>query len=371
MTKLKAPLREQLTARVDESTVQRIWSGVRAKRGGSLFVTRRSLPALRYAVVVLTALAVALLLTAGLRYRTGHAPPLVASGPLVTRAGATLSTLGGEHASEDELSDGSSIRLAPGSRLEVLENTSKTFVSVLRSGRGAFQVQPGGPRRWTIEAGLATVEVVGTRFSVARHEGSVEVAVEHGVVLVRSELIADRVQRLSAGQRLSIALPSAAAPTFAVPAGSAVGVPQPAPSTASVAPLPAGSGATAPATSLEGLLDLANEQRRRGDLNGAEASLRRALNEHPRSPRAAIVAFTLGKLLLDAEGRPAEAAAAFEHCLSASPPSALAEDALYRAAEAHARAGQMAAASANARSYQSRYPSGRYARDVSRWIGEP
>jgi TolA-binding protein len=118
------------------------------------------------------------------------------------------------------------------------------------------------------------------------------------------------------------------------------------------------------------LLDLASEQRRRGDLRGAESSLRRALEEHPSSPRAALVSFTLGKLLLDAAGRPAEAAMAFERCLASSPPSALAEDALYRAAEAHARAGQLEAARESARRYRSLYPDGRYARDVSRWVDE-
>jgi len=318
---------------------------------------------------------VALLITRALSHDPGKlSPPAAAVGPLLTRAGAPLATLGGEQTSRDELSDGSSIQLEAGSRLEVLENTSKVFASVLRRGRGTFSVTPGGPRRWTIEAGLATVEVVGTRFSVTRRDGSVEVAVEHGVVLVRSELIADHVQRLNAGQKLSIVPPSAPAPKFTPEVSPAAGnlAPLPAPSTQTTAPSAEGSSAVLPkGTTLEGLLELANEQRRRGDLNGAEASLRRALNEHPGSPRAALVAFTLGKLLLDAEGRPAEAAGAFERCLSASPPSALAEDALYRAAEAHARAGQMAAARANARSYQSRYPSGRYARDVSRWIGEP
>jgi tetratricopeptide (TPR) repeat protein len=121
---------------------------------------------------------------------------------------------------------------------------------------------------------------------------------------------------------------------------------------------------------LEGLLELANEQRRRGDLIGAEKSLRRALAEHASSPRAALVGFTLGKLLLDAAGQPAQAALAFERCLADSPPSALAEDALYRATEAYARAGRRDAASESARRYRSLYPQGRYARDISRWVIE-
>jgi transmembrane sensor len=365
MTKLQAPLRDQLAARVDETAVQRIWSSVRARRGGSLLARRRCLPAWSYGVgiAIVTALAVALLIGGVIRYVSTKAPPSqAAAGPLMARAGASLSTLGGERASVDQLSDGSSIQLEAGSRLEVLENTSKTFVSVLRRGRGTFAVQPGGPRRWTIEAGLATVEVVGTRFSVARGEASVEVEVEHGVVLVRSDLIADRVQRLSAGQRLSIRLPSVPIDSRTERAAQA---PEPV-SSATAAPLRSASAA-----SLDEQLGLANEQRRRGDLSGAELSLRRALNEHPTGPQAALVAFTLGKLLQDAAGRPADAAAAFERCLASAPPSALAEDALFRAAEAHAAAGHIQAASSSARKYRDRYPDGRYADDVVRWLVGP
>jgi transmembrane sensor len=365
MTKLQAPLRDQLAARVDETAVQRIWTRVRARRGGSLLVRRRGLPAWSYGVGIatVTALAVALLIGGIIKYNGSKAPPSQAApGPLVARAGTSLSTLGGERDSEDQLSDGSSIQLEAGSRLEVLENTSKTFVSVLRRGRGTFAVQPGGPRRWTIEAGLATVEVVGTRFTVARGEASVEVEVQHGVVLVRSDLIADRVQRLSAGQRLSVRLP-------AVPTDLRTEIPDQVPgpvSSATAAPLRSASAA-----SLDEQLGLANEQRRRGDLSGAELSLRRALSEHPTGPQAALIAFTLGKLLQDAAGRPADAAAAFERCLASSPPSALAEDALFRAAEAHAAAGHVQAASSSARKYRERYPGGRHASDVMRWIVDP
>jgi TolA-binding protein len=195
---------------------------------------------------------------------------------------------------------------------------------------------------------------------VARLAHGVEVSVEHGVVLVRSELIQDHVQRLTAGQRLAIqspdvpALPVAAA---APPVSSAL---------ASEAAKPG-----APLASLEQLLGRASEQRRRGDVQGAEASLRRALSEHTAEPQAALAAFSLGKLLLDVAGRPADAAWAFERCLALKPPSALAEDALFRLAEARARGGDRVAAGASAREYQNRYPNGRHARDVGRWLTEP
>ena len=362
MTKLRAPVRDQLVARIDEGTVQRVWSRVRARRAGSGFARRRALPVLGWSVA--GALTVLVVVALGVRWQESTARPAtpiaLQGGPLVSRAGAALSILGSERTSVNELSDGSSIQLGPGSRLEVLENTAKTFVSVLRSGNGTFAVRPGGPRRWTVEAGLATVEVVGTRFSVTRLADGVEVSVEHGVVLVRSELIQDHVQRLSAGQQLSIHAPIAPAATS---------VPAPGVPATSVQPGVTAVESARPApASLEQLLSRANEQRRQGDVVGAEASLRRALSEHPSEPQAALAAFTLGKLLLDVAGRPSEAALAFGRCLAMSPPSALAEDALFRLAEAQTKAGDPDAASRSAREYASRYPQGRHVRDIGRWL---
>lgn len=378
MNKLQAPIGRHLAERVDENAVQRIWSGVRARRQGSLFVRRRGVPVWGWAL--LASLALLLLGIGGFRYAHAPSPRVEANGPLTLRAGAALSLLGGARASSDDLSDGSTIRLDAGSQLEVLENTSKTFVSALRRGRGSFSVQPGGPRRWTIEAGLLTVEVVGTRFSVTRRETAVVVAVEHGVVLVRSELITDHVQRLTAGQELSVQLPS----SLPLPGPSAVAPAERSDSTEKAPELgpnagPPGVAASLPAvastpgvgeSSVEELLTGANELRKRGDVRGAEASLRRALNEHPSGPQTALVAFTLGKLLLDSAGRPADAALAFQRCLAAAPPSALAEDALFRLAQAQSRAGDAPGASASARRYQGLYPSGRHAADVNQWLLE-
>ena len=186
MTKLRAPLNEHLTPRVDERAIQHIWAGVRRQRSGSWFVR---LPCwsgwgLGFAAAFILVLAV---LVIGWRWRAAPSPVVGAqvAGQLLSRVGGTLSVLGGVPASQTELSDGSTINLAPGSRLEVLENTAKTFVSILRTGSARFAVRPGGPRRWTVEAGLATVEVAGTQFTVTRTPGNVEVSVEHGIVLVR------------------------------------------------------------------------------------------------------------------------------------------------------------------------------------------
>jgi len=358
MTKLRAPLAQQLEARVDDATLQRIWGRIGARRAGARPVQQRALVwAWGFAgaalVLVLTALA------SHWQDPRFNAPAPVSVGPLTSRAGQSLSVLGEALASTHELSDGSAIALDPGSRLEVLENNSRTFVSVLRSGRGSFSVRPGGPRHWIVEAGLATVEVVGTRFSVARLARGVLVHVEHGIVLVRSNQLPDDVQRLTAGQELLISAPPP------VPrADSDPGTPTLLPVAPSASAKPNGG------LSLDALLARATEQRRTGDWQAAEASLRQALAEHVAEPQAALAAFTLGKLLLDAEGRPAEAARAFARCLALSPPRSLAEDAWFRLADANAKSGNPAEAAAAAREYRARYPTGRHALDVARWLDE-
>ena len=116
-------------------------------------------------------------------------------------------------------------------------------------------------------------------------------------------------------------------------------------------------------------LQVADEQRRHGNLKGAIASLRAASAEGD-SSRRAIAAFTLGKLLLDGAGRPSEAAQAFRSCLRMSPPAAMAEDASARLVEAQARAGHAEAALRSARDYERRYPNGRRLADVRRWAKE-
>ena len=377
MTKLRAPLAEQLEERVDDATLQRIWGRIGARRAGSRPVPRRG-RAWIWAVAGAALLLVLSLVAIRWQAPRPNAVALATTGPLTSRAGQSLSLLGEARASRHELSDGSAIALDPGSQLEVLENDAQTFVSVLRSGRGSFSVRPGGSRRWIVEAGLATVEVVGTRFSVARSLHGVLVHVEHGIVVVRSNQLQDDVQRLTAGQELLIGAPAPAAPTASAapvapsaPVAAVASEPGSKPGTPTLllpSSTPSASVKPNRARTLEGLLARATEQRRNGDWRAADASLRQALAEHIAEPQAAFAAFTLGKLLLDTEGRPADAAGAFARCLSLSPPRSLAEDAWFRLAEAHSKSGNAADAAAAAREYRARYPAGRHALDVARWV---
>ncbi len=101
----------------------------------------------------------------------------------------------------------------------------------------------------------------------------------------------------------------------------------------------------------------------------ALAPLERTVREHPSDPRAPLAAFTLGRVLLDELGRPAEAAGAFAQAQELGAGGPLEEDALAREVEAASRAGDSTRARAAAERYVTRYPSGRRLRSVRRFGG--
>lgn len=305
------------------------------------------------------------------------------------------------------LSDASEIRLAPFARVEPLLSSATRFELLLRRGSAEFSVTPGGPRRWLVEAGAASVEVVGTVFRVTRRAESVSVSVSRGAVLVRGEQVHGWVRRLSAGQRLDVpAQPTArmdsvrppsppdlrarqdtTAPTAAVDTSGqrvASGSPpaperQRTPSTrnrrrvAIAAPLfdsqadphdsydslgPAGMArATMQASSIESLLELADIARLSGHPQDAVAPLNRALDAFRSSPQAGLAAFTLGRVLLEQLSAPAAAAEAFERAISLYLPRSLLSDCYRRLAEAYDRAGNVSARDAVAERYRSAFPS--------------
>jgi transmembrane sensor len=284
-------------------------------------------------------------------------------GSLRDQSGHTVTLMESSTPRETTLSDGSRIELSADSALEVLDNDGDTFVCALRRGQATFDVVPNGPRRWRIEVGAVAIEVVGTRFHVDRRERSVLVEVERGAVLVRGENVRDGVQKLRPGARLEV--PSTRPPSVEASRPSV-----PAPATTPEQGAAAGSvdgeiGVARPPST--DLLALADQQRRRGDLQGAIHTLKQAVERDPNDARSAMAAFTLGKLLLDGTGQPVEAEAAFRACLNRSPPAAIAEDAMARLVEAQSRAGAREAALATAGEYQRRYPSGRRLSDVRRW----
>lgn len=132
-------------------------------------------------------------------HNAARSPELVAVGAEL-REGTTV------------LSDRSRIDVARGAALRLVSRDERAYVFALLSGTVSFEVNPGGPRRWRVDAGLATVTVVGTGFTVARAPDRVRVSVRHGAVRVESALLAEGSALLRDGASLDLRAPPDAAP---------------------------------------------------------------------------------------------------------------------------------------------------------------
>jgi len=281
------------------------------------------------------------------------------------------------------LDDGSALDLAGGAQLQVLTNEADRFVMLLVRGRARFDVQPGGARRWEIETSRATVEVVGTAFTVESDEHRVVVEVEHGVVMVRGERVPGRVARLVAGDRLAIEDPAGkladASPAKTPPPADSLNAPTPARAATStahapapprpdarrgsddpahVAAVPPAGHATADSRKLAATLGEVDQRRASGDAEGAAALLEQALATTHDDPSLGLAEFTLGRLYLEELGAPDRAAAAFAKMIALGSPHALLEDAYARRIEALARARRTDEARAALADYDRLYPHG-------------
>lgn len=322
--------------------------------------------------VVLAAAAIVMLM------RTPQAPAA-----LTAEDGATLDAALATGAADVALSDGTHIERRAGTELSALHNDALAVSFLLDAGTATFDVVPGGGRRWIIECGLATVEVVGTRFTIERSERQLSVSVERGRVLVRGEHVEDGVRALGAGERIVVVAP---APIVPEPAEVPAPPTEPAPSAPALAPPTerpapprwraladerrwdeaygalgaAGVAGASEGASVDELLALADLARLSGHAEEAVAPLSRVIDEHPRDSRAGLAAFSLGRVESQL-AHPAAAAAAFARALSLGLPDALAETARAREAEALAAAGDDAGAASAARAYLRAHPSGMHA----------
>jgi len=392
VSRLEYPLKDLLRDPTEEPALRRIWERIDGRLPDARRRRRRvALGALALAAGAAAALVVGLRRDAGpLRFVDGRALAAVEA----PTSGARIA-----------LSDGSAIELAGGARFAPLESSGTTFLGVLQRGTASFDVRPGGPRRWQIECGLATVEVVGTRFSCERATGRLRVAVQRGAIVVRGERVADRARRLVAGESLEVTEALAVAPAAS---GADVTPPEPASAAGAgqdkeaeaaeeaegVASEPVAAeepgarptwrelarrGRQADAFAVLGAQGVRRETRRLGvgdllaladvaRLSGHPAEavgpLERILSDFAHDPQAPLAAFALGRLELDGLARPRAAAAAFERALGLGVPRSLREDVRARLVEAHARAGDAGAARAAASEYLREFPSGRYRAEV-------
>jgi transmembrane sensor len=396
-SKLPVPVRNAL--REDDAFTQdraRFWREIRARRHASPAAPRRLLP---WSLGIAAAAALALI---AIWPRLQEPTPAPAA--LTLASGEALSIEEAQAESKTLVfADASRITLKPGTRVTPLAASGTRFEVLLDRGVAEFSVTPGGPRQWSVEAGLLRVEVVGTVFRVQRTEQGVDVQVSHGVVLVRGDAVPGRVRRLTAGQSLHVEPPArAVVPLPAVHPAEAPAVPEapearPVPTTARreprSQPAPIEHNENWEAAFAEGRFDDAYRALGR---RGLKASSRRApnpeellrladvarLSNHPQdavyplsrvlsafgnSPHAAVAAFTLGRVLLDQLGSASEAAHAFERAIRLDPPHALLEDCHARLVQAWARADDAQRAAEAASRYRALFPSGRHLPDLDRW----
>jgi transmembrane sensor len=270
---------------------------------------------------------------------------------------------------------------------------SGTLVVELAEGAAHFDVVPDASRTFEVHAAAVIVRVVGTSFHVERKDGLVRVAVEHGRVEVES---GSRRALLGPGDVWSSRATSSGADAGELTvAPLATGGPplasRESPATDGVRPGRAQprdwrtlarehdydqayealsrSGPRTVRSDPEELLLAADVARLSRHPAEAVRPLERLLAEHAGDPRAPLAAFTLGRVQLDALGRPREAAAAFARARSLDPHGQLAEDALAREVESWSRAGEVVRARERATEYVTRYPAGRRREAVRRHGG--
>jgi len=118
--------------------------------------------------------------------------------PALQRLGSDYATTAGQRGSYS-LADGSQLRLDSNSVVDV-DLTGATRTLRLRQGRLFLEVKHDG-RPFVVEVDQARVEVLGTRFSVARSDAGDEVILESGKVEVQA---GDQRQVLAPGQRLTV-----------------------------------------------------------------------------------------------------------------------------------------------------------------------
>jgi transmembrane sensor len=380
--RLPRPVRELTRLGVDEWTVRRMWEDIQrrsAARGAPVPARPRRRGAMALALGLGLALVLTLAVSASwLLLRSSAEQAANAVVPLLTEDGhrfEALEATPGTPPAQVAFADGSSIEALPGARIEGLAATGNQFVVLVRRGRARFSVTPGGPRHWLIETKSARVEVVGTVLSVENGDDFVEVRVDEGVVLVRSPLLSDGVQRIQAGQSLRLQ-------TSAVPPREAAQRPEQAPRAPASSATAAASSAAAPAkaaeprerrrrrpgTSAAELWSGADQARQSGEAARAAVLLERLLYEHPGDSQAALGAYTLGVLQLEQLARPRAAARSFAQALDLGLATALQESCYVRRAEALRQADDVSELRRVASEYLRRFPAGAHRDAMQRLV---
>jgi transmembrane sensor len=273
-----------------------------------------------------------------------------------------------------------------------LLNESDDLVSFsLEAGKGWFEVTPSETRRVEVQIEDVRVQVLGTEFVVELEGDIVHVWVHRGKVLVTSDgrqvtVTSGDHQRFPAKNKRRDESKEPVDKDVVpnpIPVKKPKNVPLPLPPVAvekteptlpvdvetrdEDATLPAPVVEPKPVPTADRVAELwkrADAGRRTGDKDKAISALTELLGKHNDDPRAALAAFTLGRVLIDANRSPVVAARAFADARKLAPAGPLVEDALLREIEAWFEAGDTRRVQKRSEKYYRLFPKGRYLKQV-------
>jgi transmembrane sensor len=282
------------------------------------------------------------------------------------------------------LAEGSRVELGPSTRARLTSARPKAIRIDLERGSVEIEATHVEGRTFVVGAGGYEVRVVGTHFVVRRDPGDqVAVRVDRGVVVVAAAGSAGgESRRLGAGEQWSApdgasgrasvpvaeAAPSLTAMTEPGPPPGAQAVP-PSAATAERVPQAPAAAAHRDETAKE-LFDDAQRARADGRPLDAARAFDRLRRTYPQDPRAALSAFELGRLRLDALGDPRGAEEALRDAIALGPSSPFREDAESRRVEALWRMGDVNGCASARAAYLARWPHGTYRRAVELGCGD-
>lgn len=394
MSEMRPPLSDVLIEPVDDERIAHIHRRIVATRAGA--TQRRSLRWIYIPAIAASSVAVIALIAFGFYSIIAHHSSTKISALTFTNGDVPLVLPVQPQAREAtyHFTDGSRIQLGARTRLEVLENSDARIAWIMSDGTAQFYVRPGGSRRWTIDAGLIAVDVVGTEFSIERSRDQTKVTVHQGIVRVRGERVPGGVRRVSAGEEFRIAHEmvqntdetasnAVAKSQIEVAPGASHAETQVAHSTKMTWRELAQREQYAEAyeqlqrarmrevmarASVEDLFLLSDIARLSGHPHDAVLPLEQIVVRFPSDTRSPMAAFTQGRLLLDVLEDPRAATNAFKTAIRLGASTELLEHAYARVVEAEFRSGNYVGANTSASDYLRRYPQGRYVDRVRAWV---
>lgn len=355
---------------VTESCLARQYAAIRSRVPAAPRRRRAWATGTGWAVAAMATTALAVVVVRGERSRSAV---LVDEAVIESGAGA---------ASSVTLADGSRVNLGAATRARLTSAKATAIRIDLERGSVDVEATHVEGRTFVVGAGPYDVRVVGTHFAVRRDPGAqVTVQVERGAVEVAAAGSSGETRRLAAGEQWSApestVLPAAAAllpppSTAAATAGLVATTPaqgelvaQP-PATAAIAPAPV----VRRDDNARDLFDEAQRARADGRPSDAARAFDRLRRTFPRDARAALSAFELGRLRLDALGDPRGAEEALRDAVALGPSSPFREDAEARRVEALRRAGDASGCASARTAYLARWPNGTYRRSVEVGCGD-